>query len=1389
MEVSVDKGDGKVWWSPKVPIGEEIQSDNEEETSPFKWWSERVIEESVKTKAPKRIIGPSDSERREHEANQHIPSRSWCDICVRATMNNPPHFKKKGEGRGIPVFSIDYMYLNQKGDADRNPILVVKDSENGGIWSIMVIRKGNYNSYASTRVARIVDSVGYPKCIIKCDQEPSIKNVTEEVRRKLWEDLKETAHGVHEHRVGGLVQVEDEDSKVGKTVIHENSPVGESSSNGAVERAIQEVQGQIRKLKINIEKKTGEMIEPNHPIWPWLIEFAGMSLYMYKVNGKDGLTSRCRTKGRASMTAKAGFGEQVLYKPSKTVKIDKTEERWKDGTWLGVIDGSDEHIIGTDEGVVKCRAIHPKEDKDKWDMSALNKIVGTPWKPNPNRNSLRIPTRIAGRHETDDTDDEGNDIEDFGDVFKIRPEIGEDADARREALRVEKQKELAEKSILKNGEPRKLYITMADVHKYKATPGCNGCRHAEGKISWTASHNDKCRARMIENMKGDIEDSVRVENYEVRVKSRGTVPRPVQVGGASSSAVGNQPSGAGDVQQPQRRKRQRDPEAQDDIPDPRVNVQIGGKRSHEDEDPNASDKRQRSLNSMDTEMKKQIEATMHKIEGDQDRNILDITTHTPEGEIWNFDRIDHRNRVLKKVIEERPDLVIGSVVHTKFNNQTKWKTDVEQADRNQVAMRHMTFIAHIYQLQQREGRFYIHERHHNDHRGAEAILEKIIGDKVESRWHACPFEVRDQGRHIGSMIGSISIWTNSIYTAANLNHTSKQYINMAIGRSTNEKSTVRSRLYPRSISDSISAGIAEEYRIRTKPEFLIGILEMTDDSMKNKEKVEHAHNVAEKCHNEAEGEMEAFDDTSGVQLDPDLVRKARQAEIEYFTKMGVYRKVPREKCYEQTGKAPIGVRWVDVNKQDNINPKYRSRLVAKHFKTGASNPEWYAATPPLEALRTIISIAATTRTSKRLRKIMVNDVARAYFYAPCTEPMFVELCEEDRQEGDEGMCGELAVSMYGTRPAATNWQKCYTELLLSNGFQRAISNTCLFYHPTRGIHTLVHGDDFVSTADGDELLWLDNTLKGKFEISTDIIGPENDDKKQLKVLNRIITYEDYGITYEPDPRHAELVIKQLGLEKANAVTSPSTKDDEYVKNPEGELDYEGAHTYKSIVARCNYLSLDRSDIQYAVKECARGMSKPTNRDYMRLKRIGRYLKHRPRAVIEYHWQAETRELKIYTDANWAGDKRTRKSTSGGAIFIGDHLIKSWSKTQSVIALSSAESELYGSIKAAAEGLGQISLLRDWGMDFYGKVLADASAALGIISRQGLGKVRHIDTSYLWIQQVSAERQLEFSKVPGESNIADLMTKDLDSSTISKHCASMGLEFKEGRSALAAELNT
>ena len=167
-----------------------------------------------------------------------------------------------------------------------------------------------------------------------------------------------------------------------------------------------------------------------------------------------------------------------------------------------------------------------------------------------------------------------------------------------------------------------------------------------------------------------------------------------------------------------------------------------------------------------------------------------------------------------------------------------------------------------------------------------------------------------------------------------------------------------------------------------------------------------------------------------------------------------------------------------------------------------------------------------------------------------------------------------------------------------------------------------------------------------------------------------------------------------------------------------------------------------------MKELARAMSNPSNGDWLKLKRLGRYIKGRPRLQQIFAWQLAQGMVTTYSDADWAGCKQSRKSTTGGCITVGKHTIKGWSKTQALVALSSGESELYASLKAAAETLGLMSMLKDSNWKMAGQVYGDASAALGIIHRTGLGKTRHIDTSLLWIQQTAAERQLKFGKVFG-----------------------------------------
>ena len=100
------------------------------------------------------------------------------------------------------------------------------------------------------------------------------------------------------------------------------------------------------------------------------------------------------------------------------------------------------------------------------------------------------------------------------------------------------------------------------------------------------------------------------------------------------------------------------------------------------------------------------------------------------------------------------------------------------------------------------------------------------------------------------------------------------------------------------------------------------------------------------------------DDLTGQPLDPELCRIARKAELDYFRSKGVWSIRPIQEAWKLTGRPPISVRWVEVNKGDDENPKYRSRLVAREIRM-AGEDAIFAPTPPLESLRMVLSYATT----------------------------------------------------------------------------------------------------------------------------------------------------------------------------------------------------------------------------------------------------------------------------------------------------------------------------------------------------------------------------------------------------------------------------------------------
>ena len=167
-------------------------------------------------------------------------------------------------------------------------------------------------------------------------------------------------------------------------------------------------------------------------------------------------------------------------------------------------------------------------------------------------------------------------------------------------------------------------------------------------------------------------------------------------------------------------------------------------------------------------------------------------------------------------------------------------------------------------------------------------------------------------------------------------------------------------------------------------------------------------------------------------------------------------------------------------------------------------------------------------------------------------------------------------------------------------------------------------------------------------------------------------------------------------------------------------------------------------------------------------------------------QNEVNELTIRTDADWAGCRRARKSTSGGSISRGTHCIKTWSKTQAVIAKSSAESELYGVVRAACEALGTKTMFEDLDEPLGIVLEFDATAAKGILDRTGLAKDRQIVVNCLWIQEQCAKKRVPLIKNPGEHDSAELLIKHVTQLVIKRHLDSLFLDFKDGRTDKAAK---
>ena len=368
-----------------------------------------------------------------------------------------------------------------------------------------------------------------------------------------------------------------------------------------------------------------------------------------------------------------------------------------------------------------------------------------------------------------------------------------------------------------------------------------------------------------------------------------------------------------------------------------------------------------------------------------------------DGEPWDFSIPAKREKAWNRFVEQKPYVLIGSPACTPFStwqrlNEAK-SNDLEAMKRAKTAaIVHLDFVARMYKEQISGGRYFLHEHPLYASSWVLETIQEIMQMPNVRLVHGdqCQFgaEARS-GPEKGSPIKKPSgFMTNSEGIGKSLDVQCKgrggacsrpgggRHVQCS-GRVARE-----AQRYPRGLCRAILHGIRNQLSIDTliKPG-CFGVQAADDEA-----------EIERNLRGPAQGYSGKFkDDLTGQVLKDSLVEAARAVELSFFHSKKVWVKLPKSVAKAQNGRRPISVRWVDVNKGDDLNPNYRSRLVARQLKaTDFSGKSYFAPAPPLEALRTVVSMAMTSvganvpdwdPTSATRTQISLVDIKRAYFNA------------------------------------------------------------------------------------------------------------------------------------------------------------------------------------------------------------------------------------------------------------------------------------------------------------------------------------------------------------------------------------------------------------------------
>lgn len=442
----------------------------------------------------------------------------------------------------------------------------------------------------------------------------------------------------------------------------------------------------------------------------------------------------------------------------------------------------------------------------------------------------------------------------------------------------------------------------------------------------------------------------------------------------------------------------------------------------------------------------------------------------------------------------------------------------------------------------------------------------------------------------------------------------------------------------------------------------------------------------------------------------------------------------------------------------------KARLVANGNEQveGQDFHATYAPTPSPELLRLFLTIAANKDW-----EVHQADVKSAYVHAPLSEELIMEV-----PKGISGMSGKvlrLKKALYGLKQAGNEWNRHLNACLAKDKWTVSSKEPCLF-HRDNGDYLLVYVDDMmIFTPQSGGSAKVIQELNKHFPVKDlgeahDFLGMEirrNRSKKTFRLRQLGLVTETLQFA------QAQTTVSNIPLHPAAEIYDSS--------EPLTAFEHK---QYRGVVGKLLYIArLTRPDLSTSVNLLGRFLQSPTKTQLARLMSVVSYLNGTKEMYLELRGDIEP-TIKAYSDADWAGDKRDRKSTSGHVIFYRNAAIGWASRKQKCTAGSTLESEYVSMAEAAREAYYYKRLAEEIEqVTINATLFCDNIAAQTVANGESNSSTRgakHIDIKYHIVRELNQTKDIGIQRVESKLNRADIFTKPLSLPLFRDHRNAIGL---------------